>query len=388
MTDSLGTRRVEWQDHAEALAEELVDLGDLRQPEWRSAVAVIPRHRLVPVAYRQDESGWSSVDTSTAAGLDLVYSPTTLVTSLRQRAGHQEAVSSSTKPDLMLRMLELLDVRDGDRVLEIGTGTGYNAALLSHRLGADRVFSVDVDPELVVLARQRLADIGYRPTLIAVDGDRGLPAHAPFDRIIATCSAPRVPWTWVEQTTPDGLLIVDLKLGTSAGNLVLLTRTDFGAQGRFTERWAGFMDMRHDLRSTESKSATPQHTTQGDPEVRAYTTTVPMAPWTLTVPWFLAHFGLPSRVSFGYQLDTRTHEPSQGFIDADDGSTHVVITDDGDRRQVTETGPVRIWDCIQTAFDTWAGLGEPGWSAFGLTVTPDRQTVWYDNPGGVHAWNV
>jgi protein-L-isoaspartate O-methyltransferase len=88
-------------------------------------------------------------------------------------------VSSSTKPDLMLRMLETLDVRDGHRVLEIGTGTGYNAALLSHRVGDHNVYSVDVDAELVRLARERLAGAGYRPTLAAIDGEGGLPEHAP-----------------------------------------------------------------------------------------------------------------------------------------------------------------------------------------------------------------
>jgi protein-L-isoaspartate O-methyltransferase len=69
-----------------------------------------------------------------------VYSPTTLVTDLADYAdrGVQAPVSSSTKPDLMIRMLEALDVTDGMRVLEIGTGTGYNAALLAHRLGSAR----------------------------------------------------------------------------------------------------------------------------------------------------------------------------------------------------------------------------------------------------------
>lgn len=75
----------------------------------------------------------------------------------RIEAGTWEPVSSSANPELMVRMLETLDIQDGHRVLEIGTGTGYNAALLCHRLGDDRVFSVDVDAELVALTRQRLA---------------------------------------------------------------------------------------------------------------------------------------------------------------------------------------------------------------------------------------
>jgi protein-L-isoaspartate O-methyltransferase len=63
----------------------------------------------------------------------------------------------------MIRMLEALDVHSGHRVLEIGTGTGYNAALLSHRLGDTQVFSVDIDADLVELASQRLARTGYHP---------------------------------------------------------------------------------------------------------------------------------------------------------------------------------------------------------------------------------
>jgi protein-L-isoaspartate O-methyltransferase len=72
-------------------------------------------------------------------------------------------------------------------LLEIGTGTGYNAALLCHRLGAESVFSVDIGAGLVAAARERLAALGYAPTLVAADGRLGLPGHGPFDRIIATC---------------------------------------------------------------------------------------------------------------------------------------------------------------------------------------------------------
>ena len=78
--------------------------------------------------------------------------------------------SSSSLPALVLTMLEALEVTDGDRVLEIGTGSGYNAVLLCERLGSDRVTSVDIDPELVELARERLAANGYTPALAAVDG--------------------------------------------------------------------------------------------------------------------------------------------------------------------------------------------------------------------------
>jgi protein-L-isoaspartate O-methyltransferase len=88
----------------------------------------------------------------------------------------------------MARVLEDLELADGMRVLEVGTGTGYNAALLSHRLGAQHVHSVDIHPCLIAAARNRLANLGYHPRLAAVDGTAGWPDHAPYDRIIATCS--------------------------------------------------------------------------------------------------------------------------------------------------------------------------------------------------------
>jgi hypothetical protein len=74
------------------------------------------------------------------------------------------------------------------------------------------VFSADIEPDLVELARQRLARIDYHPTLVAADGATGLAEHAPFDRIIATCAVPALPWAWVQQTNPGGVILTDLKI--------------------------------------------------------------------------------------------------------------------------------------------------------------------------------
>ena len=133
------------------------------------------------------------------------------------------------------------------RVLEIGTGTGYNAALLlCERLGSDWVTSVDIDPQLVALARERLAANGYTPTLAAVDGARGYPAGAPYDRIIATCSVPAVPPAWLNQTTPGGMIMVDVR-GMIGGTVARLTVGDDGtATGRFQPHYREFMPLRAD----------------------------------------------------------------------------------------------------------------------------------------------
>ncbi|MCA1672064.1 MAG: methyltransferase domain-containing protein, partial [Actinobacteria bacterium] len=227
-----------WRELAGALADELVRLDKVRSPEWIAAVRAVPRHELVPVHYRYDEATGSWTRHPTSDDLPLVYSNTALFVLPGGR-------SSTSMPGLMTRMLESLDLHAGQDVLEIGTGTGYNAGLLAHRLGDPYVTSVDIEPDLVDLARRRLARIGYAPTLVAADGVTGHAASAPYHRIIVTCSVPAVPWAWVEQLRPAGLLLGDLKLSSLAGNLVLLRRDGDRAEGRFDPTYASFMPMRH-----------------------------------------------------------------------------------------------------------------------------------------------
>jgi protein-L-isoaspartate O-methyltransferase len=195
-------------------------------------------------------------------------------------------------------MLESLDVRNGHRVLEIGTGSGYNAALLSHRLGAERVFSVDVEPELVELARNRLAKIGYRPTLVACDGVRGLPEHAPYDRVIATCAVPAVPWAWIEHTTVGGVVLADVKLLGQYGSLVRLTRTSRDqAEGRFDATYGSFMRLRHQPGPYEHRPCSHPETTLMAERV---TRVDPRTPFQRLVVWFLAGPRIGSEVGLGY----------------------------------------------------------------------------------------
>ncbi len=106
-------------------------------------------------------------------------------------------------------MLEALDISLGMSVLEIGTGTGYNAALLCHRLGSACVTSVDIDPALVDAARERLAALGYTPRLAARDGSAGYPPGAPYDRVIATVGVHVIPAAWIGQTREGGRILAN-----------------------------------------------------------------------------------------------------------------------------------------------------------------------------------
>lgn len=166
---------------AVALANELEAKGHLTDSKWRPAVKAVPRHVFVPRFYDDDRT---RVDGAAPAQhdcwLSAVYSDVSLITQRTQLPDIEVdwPTSASSMPNLMVDMLELLSVADGHRVLEIGTDTGYNAALLSHRLGAANVTSIDLDPSLVADARERLANIGYRPHLVTGDGTHGVSGHA------------------------------------------------------------------------------------------------------------------------------------------------------------------------------------------------------------------
>ncbi len=161
---------LEVQERLTKLADHLVANGDLRSPEWRSAFLTVRRHVFVPRYWHDEEPGafparWRMVDRATKdhhEWLDAVYSNRTLATELSGvpaasgEGMHPQVTSSTTMPGLVIAMLEDLDVRDGHQVLEVGTGAGYNAALLCQRLGDTNVTSMDIDPELVAIAGVRL----------------------------------------------------------------------------------------------------------------------------------------------------------------------------------------------------------------------------------------
>ncbi|WP_370949059.1 ATP-grasp peptide maturase system methyltransferase [Amycolatopsis sp. cg5] len=388
MTTTLDTQ---WQDRAAGLADTLTELGKLTDPDWQAAVRAVARHELVPRFYTQDTSGaWIESDTSTQhsrmAWLDAVYSNKPLITALQRDTDPVRVLSSSSQPGLMTRMLESLDVHSGHQVLEIGTGTGYNAALLSHRLGAGNVFSVDVEPDLIDLARTRLAALGYTPTLVAADGALGLPEHGPFDRIIATCAVPAVPWAWVQQLRIGGVVLTDLKVAHGAGNLVRITRTDTDrAEGRFDPTYAAFMSLRHQPGGLDR---TVTWAARDTTVAHRWTSTVdPQTPWNSLVVWFLAAFDLGPDVSIGYTGSDTTSQPSAVTLSTPDGSwAQIALATADGAHQVTEGGPRRLWLAVERAHQLWNRLDQPGWDRFGLTVTPEAHTLWFDHPDGDHRW--
>jgi protein-L-isoaspartate(D-aspartate) O-methyltransferase len=159
------------------------------------ALWVVPRHLFLPdvppaTAY-QDDAIVTKVD---AAG---------------------QPISSSSQPTIMALMLDQLGLAPGHRVLEIGAGTGYNAALMAHLVGPDgSVVSLDIDADLVEQARRNLTRAGYPAvTVIQGDGAQGYEDRAPYDRIIATVGVWDLAPAWLSQLAPDGRILVPLDLG-------------------------------------------------------------------------------------------------------------------------------------------------------------------------------
>lgn len=387
----------DWTERAAALRDELVAAGKLTSLEWQSAVLAIPRHKFVPQFYERDPNpvgpvGWELVSESSRHTRERwwngVWANTSLVTQLGDvgRGGQQVTTvpsSSSSAPSLMTRMLEMLDLRDGHRVLEIGTGTGYNAALMSHRLGDRKVFSVDVSTSLVDSARDRLAALGYHPTLAAADGVAGLPQYAPYDRIIATCAVSRVPWSWAEQITDGALILVDVKPSAAIGNLVLLRRGADRLEGRFDSGYATFMHMRTPAFHIEPRARPAR---DRDHAQRRTTTLRTERLWENVPLWFLLHLWEGGPLEFGYTRDPDTGGPGSVFFTGADSSWCELSTAGDGTREVWEGGPRQLWASIEAAMEFWHQQGEPGWSRFGLTVTRQTQVIWLDAPDSKHNW--
>ena len=381
------------------LVRELDSADVLTDPAWRAPFAAVPRHPFVPYFFvaHPDRPGWALVEEPAEEWLTGVYSLAALVTQVGGDDSNAEAArrgervdgaptSSSSAPALMALMLHALDVRNGDRVLEIGTGTGYNAALLSERLGADHVTSVDVDAGLVERARVRLSRLGYAPALAAVDGAKGLPDLAPYDRVVATVGLRVVPTAWIEQTRPGGVILLPLDHFGRGGLLARLTVVDPArAEGRFLPDYGGFMP----LRANQSDPAQTILRTVDPDDYEGRTTELPADAVTDSRQPFEFFVAL---TTIGGGWGSVGFTPSDGgaaetWLAQDDGSWVCHVTDGG-THIVKQGGPRRLWDEIESAHAQWTELGKPARERFGLTVSNGEHVAWLDGRSGDHRWTL
>ncbi|MGW5096292.1 methyltransferase, FxLD system [Streptomyces nodosus] len=210
------------------LIDHLVETGCVRTPRVEEAMRTVPRHLFVPNAPLEKAYGNAPVDTK------LDESGT--------------SISCASQPDIVGMMLEQLDVEPGQKILELGAGTGFNAGLLGYLVGeTGHVTTIDVDKDIVDAARGGLAaaDI-HNVEVILGDGAVGHAPNAPYDRIEATVGAHGVPHAWLDQLAPGGRLLTPLRLRGSVSRSIAFEKKD-GAWRSVGSRMNTFMPMRRGI---------------------------------------------------------------------------------------------------------------------------------------------
>jgi protein-L-isoaspartate(D-aspartate) O-methyltransferase len=216
----------------EQLAAQVIAANGIGDERIAAALRDVPRHLFLPELPPE----WAYADDA--------------IVTKRDESGRP--VSSSSQPAMMAIMLDQLGLAPGQRVLEIGAGTGYNAALIRHIVGGSgQVTSLDIDEDLVEKARAHLASAGYPDvTVLCADGAEGCPAYAPYDRIIATVGVSDLAPAWLDQAAPAARIVVPLDV---RGTQVCVAFARAG-DGRWVSRSlapCGFMRMRGSLAGPE-----------------------------------------------------------------------------------------------------------------------------------------
>lgn len=356
-------------------------------PEWRTAVATVPRHLFVPGFYlpadHPSPTGMTLWEPVTAKldhqrWLDTTYTDISLVTQLEGDEPNWDdptthdggsPTSSSTLPSLVVRMWADADVGEGHDVLEVGTGTGYSTALACERLGSDAVTSIEVDPHRLDQAATALYGYGYSPDLAVADGLYGYWPSAPFDRIIAACSVRTIPAAWLAQTRPGGKILTTLTGWLVAHARVLLTVHDDGtATGPLLPGTISFMAARAHQKPAFGN---PSHWASLPGERRdsrhgpGWLTEATAEAFHIR---FLAQCAVPNAQLAGD--DETVH-----LIDAVSGSVATLTRGSENGWHVYQAGPVRLWDQIEAVLDAYDAAGRPGPETFHLTVDPSGQHV-------------
>lgn len=287
--------------------------------------------------------------------------------------------SSSTAPSIMHAMIEKLDIKSGLTVLEIGTGTGYNAALLAQIVGSNNVVTIELDQEVADHARKALFGSGYLVTSVIGDGALGYPERAPYDRVIATAATRKIPYSWIEQTRPGGRVLVPWasSFSPSGALLSLMVRPDGTAEGRFGDTvafmylraqrpesvWWGDDEWTGDYAETRTRILSPDEVFFGDLDAG-----------------FAMGIKLPEFLPGKTVDENHVHTLRLSHSDSGSWASFIPGTDE---HTVRQHGPRRLWDEFESAYQWWIRLGRPERRRFGITVTAEGQRVWLDSPDRV-----
>ncbi|MFJ2560167.1 MULTISPECIES: methyltransferase domain-containing protein [unclassified Streptomyces] len=338
-------------------------------PWVRAAVDAVPRDLFAPErVWVWGGEEYMSVDRAAdhRAWADAVYAGVYDSTVIQVTDGLP--TSSLSCVSVVADMLDSLMPEPGHRVLELGTGAGWNAALLGVRAGDGRVASVEFDAELAAAAQERIKNAGAEVSVRVGDGALGLPEEAPYDRLIATYAVEEVPWAWVEQTRPGGRIV------TPWGRLGHVALTVAG-DGRSASGWMHglgmFMPSRyaagqgrafHEIRDAvppEAESPFPR-----DPRALADGNLL----FVLRVLLPDVRITTETGGADGTGTTARLHDGRSSWAILAGTAAGTAVARQG--------GPRRLADDVVRAWRRWQDAGAPSLDDFGMTRVPDAQYIW------------
>ncbi|WP_344076346.1 protein-L-isoaspartate O-methyltransferase family protein [Streptomyces crystallinus] len=341
---------------------------DADSPWVRDAMTALPRHAFAPdTLWSWNGHEWVSADRATdpERWADLVYPGPDDSTVIQVTDGL--ATSSLSCVAVVADMLDSLILEPEHSVLELGTGAGWNAALLAHRAGpGGQVVSMETDPVLAEAAARRLKAHGCDVEVRCGDGSLGAPERGPYDRVIATYAVDTLPWPWIQATRPAGRIVYPWG---RMGHFALTVADDGQSATGWLQGLALFMPDRH----TPQASPVPAtlrasgHGAVTDAELLADLAT--------------GHLLFALRVSHPHILITVEQHNGQPRAELRDQTGRTV------RAELTTNAQVQIsdsgkdlWADLRSGYQLWREHGRPEQWDFGMTVTPHAQTVWVRSP--------
>lgn len=357
------------------LVEALKQEGMITTPAIESAFLAVPRHCFLDAFYLREQTApvrWKLIESralSTQEWCQLVYADAPLITRLNEIGN---PTSSSSAPAIMACMLEVAALAPGQRVLEIGTGTGYNAALLAHLVGDPTlVTTIELEDDLMRLARERLARVvSPGVQVIAGDGFLGYAPNAPYDRILATASTQTIPLAWLDQLREGGIIVLHLQGHLAGGCLVCFQKQGPGRSGTgLLITGSDFMQLR-----------TPSSSSFLAPQLLAHLLHRPLTcSYVLTSALFDPTLLWNNDLAFFLQtlfptlclnsISKGREDPPRICLLDESTRTLLVFSPLGEKQwQLEIRGNVPVWERALAAYHQWLDLGRPGATAYRLLI--------------------
>lgn len=371
-----------WEPRAAQLAAAVTHPAS----RWRPAVSAVPRHLFTPRWWAWSAPGpglwhdtWELRDGPAApdAWLAAAYADRSLVTQVGPlHADHASPAdrptglptSSATLPGLLIQMNRHAMITDNAAVLDIGTGSGYGTALLSHRVGDHHVTSIDVDDYLIKAAAVRLDSIGLHPQVTVRDATGPLPGT--YDRIVSTVAVRPVPASWLAALRPGGRLVTTI---TGTALIITADKTpDGGATGQTEWDRAGFMHAR--TGPAYPPDALKQFTAVRDAEGEQVTTgRYPVV--NVNEAWELYSMLGITAPGISHHYEEAEDGTKTAWMTHPDGSWARATAIADEAPVIHQAGPRRLWTLLDETRRDWLKNGSlPAYGA-AVTISPDGTTT-------------